>query len=105
MQLLRDVEVKSNLQLTWFTVHLPPPEGILLRPTISKIAASKAAIPCPETAHVKMTLSKEFPWVTTHSALADGAQSILLITRISGEDDPIALYTHKSISIVIHSSN
>lgn len=64
----------------------------MLRPTISKIAASKSAIPCPETAHVKMTLLKELPWVSAHSELADGAQSILLITRISGEEDPIALY-------------
>ena len=82
----KKVSIHIHGKYTWFTVHLRPPAGILLRPTISIIADSKSDIPWPVTAQVKMCLLKEFPSIN-NSVHADGAQSILLTTRITGVED------------------
>lgn len=54
------------------------------------MAPSSSVIPWPVTAQVKITLLN---WanLVSHLYEADGAQSILLITRIIGEVDPDAL--------------
>lgn len=83
--------------LTWFTVHLRPPAGILFRPTSSIIADSKSGIPWPVTAQVKTCLSKELESELTHSQ-EDEVQSILLTTRTSGEVDEDALWICKKIT-------
>lgn len=78
-------------KLTWLIVHLWPSVEMLLRPMISTIAASKSGIPWPVTAHVYTSRLTAQPGVDGHSQKADGAQSILLMARITGELDPDAL--------------
>lgn len=66
---------------TWFTVHLLPPSGILLRPTIWETVFSSSWIPWPVMAEVKTWLVK---YSLSNPEGMEETQSILLITRIMG---------------------
>lgn len=69
---------------TWFTVQRRPPAGIESKPLTSSIAFSNSTIPCPVTAHVQTCFLKIPVSTSNNSSVMDGAQSILLMTRMIG---------------------